>query len=217
MSRGCTVAESSAPGLREQSCSLFCGQPKTEPGSGPRLGRLREATAHTQICVSLCMGMCVSAVLKLRDAHPPISRNRAELEMLGERWDPAASVAGLCCFSEGMWSNVTANNVLFKIPKWSPGKPSTVGRGSADYVGTGLLAVHMAPLSWNHWRSNQHCSSQSSFDIQIFECGLVLCSAACVAESKRVLSKLRDLKNLSDHTWFQQSFAFIRLPNKSLA
>lgn len=29
----------------EQSCSLFCGEPKTEPGAGPGAGRLREATS----------------------------------------------------------------------------------------------------------------------------------------------------------------------------
>lgn len=56
------------------------------------------------VCVRicLCMGMCASAVSEPRDAHPPISRNRAEHEMLGERSDLAAGVVGLCSPSEGM-------------------------------------------------------------------------------------------------------------------
>lgn len=96
------------------------------------------------VCVRtcLCIGMCVSAVSEPQDAHPPISCNRAEHEILGERWDPAPGVAGLCCLSEGMWSAALGNdNVLLKTPKRSLGKSCLAGRRSADYVGTGLLAA----------------------------------------------------------------------------
>lgn len=104
--------------------------------------RGHHAFPNMRVRTCLCIGMCVSAVSEPQDAHPPISRNRAEHEILGERWDPAAGVAGLCCLSEGMWSAVLGNdNVLLKTPKRSLGESCLAGRRSADYVGTGLLAV----------------------------------------------------------------------------
>lgn len=38
-----------------QSCSLFCVKPKTEPGTGPRAGRPREASTHTRFYVCVCL------------------------------------------------------------------------------------------------------------------------------------------------------------------
>lgn len=109
------MAESRAGG-GVQSCSLFCGEPKTEPGTGPRPGRLREATAHTRMCVcsNACAWPCVS---EPQDARPPISRNRAEHEMLGERSDPAAAVAGL--LRRGR--EALKDDVLLRTAKWSLG------------------------------------------------------------------------------------------------
>lgn len=42
-----------------------------------------------------------------RHAQPPISRNRGEHEMLGERRVPAARVLGFCCLSEELrWRRI---------------------------------------------------------------------------------------------------------------
>lgn len=132
----------------------------------------------------LCMAMCASAVLEPQDAHPPISRNRAEHEMLGERWDPAASVAGLRRLSEGMWGAAALDdNVLLKIPEAEPGGVLPSWQRVRWLCGNRSLGCVQALLSWNHWGLNQYCTSQSSFDIRTFGGGLVFCTAAWVAAS----------------------------------
>lgn len=73
--------------------------PDPEPAGRERPPRILK---HAHVCVHACVRACVFfALSEPQDAHPPISRDRAEHEMLGERSDPAASVAGLCRISEG--------------------------------------------------------------------------------------------------------------------
>lgn len=83
--------EGGGGGVLVQSCSLFCGEPKTEPGTGPRPGRLREATAHTRICVCAPVRghVCRSPGMLTHQ----LAENRGEHEAPGERSDPAAAAA----------------------------------------------------------------------------------------------------------------------------
>lgn len=159
-----------------QSCSLFCVKPKTEPGTGPRAGRPREASTHTRFYVCVCVFVSVSAVLDPQDTHPPISQNSTEDVMLREQWNPATNALA-CEISEGMWGTaVWSDNVLLKIPKHSLEASCLAGRGSADCEKKSLSCVQSPP--------NQYCCSNFSFDMCTFG-GSVFCSTMWVAHKPK--------------------------------